>query len=439
MKKSLLGTLLILAALLCLCTGSAAAECVEHTINCTDPTTCTYCGATVADSSAVSIIHDFYAFTLDAQYCQVRCHNCDWTAEVQEHRTYCDMGTTCSSCEAEGVIIEEDNVYHYHEYVDLGTQHQQVCPRCDYKGEPEDHETVCTNSPDFCWICGLYGVTITAENIIHNGQYVSVGAQHQYQCLYCDYKEDELSDHFAYCNAPTTCALCYATGLTIPNDHIYHRTYYTNLGTQHQALCANCDYKEEAEEHRVYCNTPTVCSICKVTGLTVSADDLYHYGSYVDLGTQHQGQCNYCDYKTEAVDHYVYCTDQSSCYACGATGFEITWENRYCRGPITFLSYTETDDTFSCAACGETYTEPHNFDEDGKCACGYAKPTVVPGDTSGDGVTDMRDALRLLRSIAGWDVEINDKAADVNGDGSVDMRDALRLLRYIAGWDVTLN
>ncbi|MBQ8555719.1 MAG: hypothetical protein IJ438_08010, partial [Clostridia bacterium] len=31
------------------------------------------------------------------------------------------------------------------------------------------------------------------------------------------------------------------------------------------------------------------------------------------------------------------------------------------------------------------------------------------------------------------------EASDVNGDGTVNMRDALLLLKYLAGWDVELK
>ncbi|MBQ8556056.1 MAG: hypothetical protein IJ438_09330 [Clostridia bacterium] len=68
-----------------------------------------------------------------------------------------------------------------------------------------------------------------------------------------------------------------------------------------------------------------------------------------------------------------------------------------------------------------------------------ASGTRVPGDVNDDGTFDMRDALRMLRWLADWDVTINQTNANVNGDGATDMRDALRMLRKLAGWDVTLQ
>ena len=63
---------------------------------------------------------------------------------------------------------------------------------------------------------------------------------------------------------------------------------------------------------------------------------------------------------------------------------------------------------------------------------------ISPGDTNSDGTVDMRDALTLLKHLAGWGVKIDMKAANVNGDSGVDMRDALTLLKYLAGWGVKL-
>ena len=68
-----------------------------------------------------------------------------------------------------------------------------------------------------------------------------------------------------------------------------------------------------------------------------------------------------------------------------------------------------------------------------------AQLQYVSGDTNTDGAVDMRDALTLLKHLAGWGVKIDMEAANVNGDSGVDMRDALTLLKYLAGWGVTLK
>ena len=63
----------------------------------------------------------------------------------------------------------------------------------------------------------------------------------------------------------------------------------------------------------------------------------------------------------------------------------------------------------------------------------------LAGDAKEDGVVDMRDALTVLKYLAGWDVKINLSNADVNQDDACDMRDALTMLKYLAGWNIVLQ
>lgn len=60
---------------------------------------------------------------------------------------------------------------------------------------------------------------------------------------------------------------------------------------------------------------------------------------------------------------------------------------------------------------------------------------VVLGDVNGDGTTDARDSLRVLKYSVGTYSLNNEysKAADINGDGSIDARDSLRMLKYSVG------
>lgn len=63
----------------------------------------------------------------------------------------------------------------------------------------------------------------------------------------------------------------------------------------------------------------------------------------------------------------------------------------------------------------------------------------VPGDANEDGRVTTRDALEILKKIAGFDVTINESNADCNADGRVTTRDALLILQLIAGFDVVLQ
>jgi hypothetical protein len=55
------------------------------------------------------------------------------------------------------------------------------------------------------------------------------------------------------------------------------------------------------------------------------------------------------------------------------------------------------------------------------------------GDANGDGFVSLRDAIRILRFVAGEDVEIVEAAADVNGIAGISAGDALRVMRFISG------
>lgn len=63
----------------------------------------------------------------------------------------------------------------------------------------------------------------------------------------------------------------------------------------------------------------------------------------------------------------------------------------------------------------------------------------VSGDINGDGVLNSKDVTRLMRYLAGWDVDVNDSALDANGDGVVNTKDTTRLMRYLADWDVEIH
>ncbi|MBQ7547744.1 MAG: RICIN domain-containing protein [Clostridia bacterium] len=73
----------------------------------------------------------------------------------------------------------------------------------------------------------------------------------------------------------------------------------------------------------------------------------------------------------------------------------------------------------------------------------YAKweKVFVIGDADGDGDIGLKDVVQISRYLAGgWDVTIDEAAADVNKDGVVNLKDAVLLRRYLAGgWDVVLK
>lgn len=62
-----------------------------------------------------------------------------------------------------------------------------------------------------------------------------------------------------------------------------------------------------------------------------------------------------------------------------------------------------------------------------------------PGDISGDGRVNNKDASLLMQYLVGWNVSVNTPALDTNGDGKVNNKDVSNLMQYLAGWNVTLH
>ena len=63
---------------------------------------------------------------------------------------------------------------------------------------------------------------------------------------------------------------------------------------------------------------------------------------------------------------------------------------------------------------------------------------IVAGDIDGDGeAATPLDAMILARYLAEWDGYagmIDENASDLDGDGVITLRDAVILVRFIAGW-----
>lgn len=81
----------------------------------------------------------------------------------------------------------------------------------------------------------------------------------------------------------------------------------------------------------------------------------------------------------------------------------------------------------------------------GDLACSVCQSIVEEGtivdicDINDDGVLNSKDTARLMRYLAGYDVDVIEAALDVNGDGAVNSKDTTCLMRYLAGWEVELH
>ena len=61
----------------------------------------------------------------------------------------------------------------------------------------------------------------------------------------------------------------------------------------------------------------------------------------------------------------------------------------------------------------------------------------IVGDFNGDKIINSKDLTRLMKFLAGEDVQIN--GGDVTDDGKVNSKDLTRLMKYLAGEDVVLK
>lgn len=66
-------------------------------------------------------------------------------------------------------------------------------------------------------------------------------------------------------------------------------------------------------------------------------------------------------------------------------------------------------------------------------ATAYAADEVIQGDANSDGVVNSKDAVSVLKYLAGNNKTISKKAADVNNDGKITADDAVLILRKTAG------
>lgn len=462
--------------------GYAASEPEEHTVLCTDPDeACTVCGTTYTYYATVQhtdVVYDISEYS-HSQNCNACGEHLDWGA----HTVKCTQPGVCTVCGGTDVLTSPD---HSWQYVDQGNgTHLRKCADCGAKDGTSKHYRDCTDTGSGCSLCGAANVEI----VVHDYSYVDQGngETHKEICLVCGktfdesqhtrYCTDEGSgcswcgsddvvyvyhwetyvdkgdgkhhteiceecgetlnedEHWVNCTEPGVCEFCGSTN--VGGVGVLHPTAsikYVDLGKKHQQQCTDCGQKWAADWHWAYCNDTTTCRICKLTGLTLPSDQYTHRGTFTDLGASHRFTCNYCDH-TMTESHWVYCTDQSKCYQCGATGFEITWENRYCTGTTEVLSYDANGHTFTCSDCKQTYTEPHSLDDDGSCSCGYVKAAAgLPGDADNNSRVTLNDAIAILEGTVS-----NNANADVNGDGKTDLHDALRILQYLAGWNVSLQ
>ena len=60
--------------------------------------------------------------------------------------------------------------------------------------------------------------------------------------------------------------------------------------------------------------------------------------------------------------------------------------------------------------------------------------TLVPGDATGDGRVNAKDAQTVMMLLAGWSVTADKASADADGDNGISAKDVMEILRCVTGW-----
>lgn len=68
-----------------------------------------------------------------------------------------------------------------------------------------------------------------------------------------------------------------------------------------------------------------------------------------------------------------------------------------------------------------------------------SKKILIYGDVDRDARLGIGDVIAILKYVAGWDVDICEKAIDLNWDKKCDISDAMLLIRRIAGQNVCIG
>ncbi|MBQ8555280.1 MAG: hypothetical protein IJ438_05320 [Clostridia bacterium] len=304
----------------CLTCGLVKYEASNHGANCDTPTTCRWCGLTGVDIPDNMIYHDTQLVNLGAQH-QYQCTRCDYAGELFDHRADCDAPTTCLGCHGTDLTILPEKVEHIYQTVNIGASHQEQCSRCGGTGETEEHSVYC-DAPNLCTVCGDDAVVVAENNWLHHGEWVNYGDYCLLECTLCPYAMG-LGRHMIMCDTPNVCDFCGTTFDNVDPDVLWHTFKITNIGNQHQDICKNCGDALEPEDHYASCDDSTTCAWCGATDVQMDESAISHSMIIVNVGDQHQKQCENCDYKGDLFDHSADCHAPTTCRVCSASGVVI--------------------------------------------------------------------------------------------------------------------
>lgn len=384
------------------------------------------------------------------------CEACQFQSEPSSHYYYCDGDpTVCQGCDLAGISSDHIQMNHWGGYINLGTQHVSGCSKCgavDEWAQPRDHYTGCNLDKTVCNGCRVTGLNPDSIKIVHTKglRFKDLGTQHQQKCSYCDY-EFEPEYHYGSCQYPTVCMGCDAPGMNILPEHLRHNYEPVDLGKKHVWECTDCGaWESEPENHTVMCDEWICISGCDLPVTEAEKDCIFHWTKYVTYErstTEHIQICSSCGRREAPMEHFQECTRLGVCAECRMSSWDDVVISRTVHyANKSTITYTAENHSFDCVDCNKRVTrQPHFYWYSDECEeCGYLYGSLppspfVPGDASGDGETDIFDALAVLQFAVGWDTELDPEAGDVNDDGMCDIFDALLILQYAVGWDVELK
>ena len=353
--------------------------------------------------------------------------------------------TICGAKETESVPALGHNFGNWTKLND--TQHQRVCSRDSSHKETANHswnsgtitkQPTCTAAGVKTYTCSVCSGTKT-ESIPALGH--SWGSwsklndtQHQRVCSR-DSSHKETVNHTWDSGSVTTQPTCTGTGVKTYTCTVCKGTKTESVmalghnwggwtmlsSTQHQRVCSRDSSHKETASHTwdngTVSTSPTctasgvkiyTCTVCKGTKTETVSPIGHDWGAWTNLNAaQHERVCKNDASHKEQANH--------------------TWDN----GVVT-KEPTATESgvkIFTCTVCKATKTEELPI----------TAPDYEPGDINGDGTVNNKDLTRLMKYLAGEDVNVVEDALDVNGDGNVNNKDLTRLMKYLAGEDVSIS
>ena len=317
MKKSVFLKLLIAALTVCMALGCLAScenllppggpnePAHQHKwkpATCTDPKTCSTCGATEGKAAG----HAFIAGICIA--CGEKDENYHTHSWVDAD---CDTPKTCSTCGAtEGKALG-------HNFVD------GACSRCGKKDENyHTHSWVDADcdTPKTCSTCGATEGKALGHNFVEGA------------CSRCGEKDENYHTHSwvdADCDTPKTCSTCGATeGKALGHNFVegscsrcgekdenYHTHSWVDADCDTPKTCSTCGATEgNALGHSwtdADCDTPKTCSTCGATEGNALGHDWGNTYTY-DI-EKHSASCGRCGEKNEGAHSFV----EGECQVCG--------------------------------------------------------------------------------------------------------------------------